>query len=143
MGRFGKDDKKTKSEIEKQRERTLNKFFGLSDDAFRHIEWSLKAVVPCHSCSKGDNGEHRPGRFQDLNGKCGFCHGEYVVPNVPQRNWATEEINDRAAPKPKAVEMSVDNETSSEEMKEEVEKLSDEELIKISNVLGSLGKPKE
>src|SRR4026209_888169 len=116
MGRKKLEDKQTEGTIDKKRKDAIEKFFGLTEKVLKHIEWSIGATRVCNNCSTKElaSGEekHVPGKAKDAKGKCAFCHGLNVVPDVQQRNWATGEIADRIAPKPKAVEMSVEQKSS-------------------------------
>ena len=135
MARPTKADNALKSKIDQLREKTVEKFFGLSDKMLKHIEWSMAAQVPCTSCSVSEDGVHRPGKAKDEGGKCAQCHGTYLVPDKVQRNWATEQAQPIVAPAPKTVEMSVEQTSSVPELESEVKKLSDEEITKRLEVL--------
>ena len=129
MGRKSLPDKKTESDIDKKRKNAIEKFFGLTEKVLKHIEWSIVATKVCTNCSVDlKTNAHLPGKAVDAEGKCAFCHGLNVVPDVQQRNWATGEIADRIAPKPKSVEMTVDQKSNVEELEEEMKKLPPEEL---------------
>lgn len=134
MGRKSLPDKKTESQIDKKRKDAIEKFFGLTEKVLKHIEWSIVAEKVCTNCSV-NNGVHVPGKAVDAEGKCGFCHGTNVIPDVQQRNWATGEIADRIAPKPKAVEMTVDQKSNVEELEEEMKRLPPDELKRQIEVL--------
>ena len=128
MGRKSFDTKKVESHIDTKRKNAIEKFFGLTDKVLKHIEWSITATKVCVNCTQMNDGTMRPGKAVDSDGKCGFCHGSNVVPDTVQRNWATGEIADRIAPKPKAVEMTVDQKSNVEELEEEMKKLPPDEL---------------
>lgn len=128
MGRKSLPDKQVESGIDKKRKDAIEKFFGLTEKVLKHIEWSIVATKVCTNCSVTGEGVHVPGKAKDVDGKCAFCHGLNVVPDVQQRNWATGEIADRIAPKPKAVEMTMEQKSSVEELEEEMKKLPPEEL---------------
>ncbi len=131
MGRKKLEDKVTESSIEKQRKVAIEKFFGLTEKVLKHIQWSIESTRVCNSCSvKEVNGVeiHIAGKAKDAEGKCVFCHGLNVVPDVQQRNWATGEIADRIAPKPKSVEMSVEQKSNVEELEDEMKRLPTEQL---------------
>jgi hypothetical protein len=120
MGRHSSEDKKSGKKdpkIEKAREKALEQFFGLSKKAIAHIEWSVQATMPCSYCTADNKGSFK----RDEAGECLKCHGTKLVPDIQQRNWATEEITSRVAPKPKSVEMSVEQQGNTEELKKQLE----------------------
>lgn len=141
MGRKSLVDKKAGVKIDDKRKEAIEKFFGLTEKVLKHIEWSITCTKVCTNCSvipikDSKEMQHVPGKAVDAEGKCAFCHGSNLVPDVQQRNWATGEIADRIAPKPKAVEMTVDKTEERKELEQEVKKLKDAELDKQLEVLG-------
>lgn len=128
MGRHSKEEVKTQGAIEKKRKDALEKFFGLSSKAMKHIEWSLEATIVCNSCTVNATGGHLPGKAKDDEGKCAFCHAKGHVPDKNQRNWATGEIADRIAPKPKPMEMTIDSGATLDELEKDFKGKSDAEL---------------
>jgi hypothetical protein len=140
MARHSLEDKKTISTIDTKRKNAIEKFFGLTEKVLRHIEWSIEATKVCVACSSTVDKEghitHVPGKALDKDGKCAMCHGTNLVPDVQQRNWATVEIADRIAPKPKAVEMTVDKADERKDLEEEIKKLKDHDLDRQLIALG-------
>lgn len=136
MGRKSFDTKVTENHIDKKRKDAIEKFFGLTEKVLKHIEWSITATKVCVNCSVNPTtGEIIPGKAKDAEGKCAFCHGSSLVPDTVQRNWATGEIADRIAPKPKAVEMTVDQTSHVAELEDEMKRLSPDELKRQVEVL--------
>lgn len=128
------EDKQTKKAIDKLREDVVQKFFGLSDKLYKHIEASIQATKPCTSCAIV-NGEHRPTKI-GTDGKCAYCHGTYLVPDTQQRNWATEQAQPIVAPAPKQVEMAVEQTSSVPEIEEKVKALDTKTIDKAIEALG-------
>lgn len=115
--------------VERKRKDALEKFFGLSAKAMKHIEWSLESKVICAMCSVDQKtGEHVPGKAKDDEGKCAFCHATGYVPDKEQRNWATGQVADRIAPKPKSVEMQIEQNSTNAELEKDMVGKTDEEL---------------
>lgn len=135
MARPTNKDVRIKDDIEKLRKEAVKQFFGLTPKMYAHIEKSMAATKPCVACFK-ENGEHKPGKAIDVDGKCAMCHGTYLVPDNVQRNWATEMAQPIVAPAPKTVEMSVENTSSVAELEDEAGKLSDSELDKRLKAVG-------
>lgn len=136
MPRHSKEESRSLSSIDALRQSTIEKFFGLTDKIMKHILWSVEAQVPCGSCSRdAATGAHIPGRAKDADGNCSFCHGSYMVPDKNQRNWATEKIAERIAPPPKTVEMNVDQQTTVEEDKAKLSKLSNFQIEELQRIL--------
>lgn len=133
MGRHSVEDKQNVEKIDKKRRDALEKFFGLSVKAMKHIEWSLESKVICTSCSVDANGNHKAGKAKNASGNCAFCDATGYVPDKEQRNWATGQVADRIAPKPKSVEMSVEQTTTVEELEKDMVGKTDDEL---KNVIG-------
>lgn len=141
MGRHSAEDKQNVDKIDKKRRDALEKFFGLSLKAMKHIEWSLESKVVCSSCAVDANGAHRPGKAKNDKGNCAFCDATGYVPDKEQRNWATGQVADRIAPKPKSVEMAIEQTTTVEELEKDMVSKTDEELQKVigmDQVLASL-----
>lgn len=130
-----KDDKPMKKAVDKLREEVVQKFFGLSEKLYRHIETSIVATKPCTSCAIGADGAHRPSK-PGPDGKCAYCHGTYLVPDTQQRNWATEQAQPIIAPAPKQVDMTVEQTPIVPEIEEKVKKLSDTEVEALISRLG-------
>ena len=133
MGRHTVEEKQTGDKIDRKRRDALEKFFGLSVKAMKHIEWSLESKVICTSCSVDHNGIHKAGKAKNATGNCAFCDATGYVPDKEQRNWATGQVADRIAPKPKSVEMQIEQTTTNVELEKEMVGKSDEEL---KNVIG-------
>lgn len=129
MGRHSNEKKAVNSRIDDLRRQTIEEFFGLKDRVQKHIEWSLESIKPCGFCLTSEDGTHKPGRAKDTEGKCAFCHGTSIVPDVAQRNWATEEVYSRIAPPPKAVEL-IDKTEDSDSMEAELRTLSEDDFSK-------------
>lgn len=117
---------KKKSSQDLKREENLKKFEELSPKAIKHVKESLDAVLPCSYCDKDGNAVKK-----DAEGKCIKCHGAFIVPDIARRDWAAEEVNSRVAPKPKAVEMTVDDKSDMDEFEKELESRSKEEVDKL------------
>ncbi len=128
------EDKQTKKAVDKLREEVVQKFFGLSEKLYKHIETSIQATKPCTSCSIV-NGEHKPTKV-GTDGKCAFCHGTYLVPDTQQRNWATEQAQPIIAPAPKQVEMAVEQTSILPEIEEKVKGLDSKAIDEAIKSLG-------
>jgi hypothetical protein len=127
------EPKAEEGSVERKRKDALEKFFGLSEKALKHIAWSLEAKVICAMCSvDAKTGAHVPGKAKDDDGKCAFCHATGYVPDKEQRNWATGQVADRIAPKPKSVEMAIEQSTPLGELEKEVANQTDDELKKLA-----------
>lgn len=133
MARHAKEEaSKDSTVVERKRKDALEKFFGLSAKAMKHIEWSLESKVICAMCASDPvTGEHKPGKAKDETGKCAFCHGTGYVPDKEQRNWATGQVADRIAPKPKSVEMNIEQTSTLVEIEKDMQGKSDDELKRI------------
>lgn len=127
MGRKSLVDRKVESGIDGKRKSAIEKFFGLTDKVLKHIEWSLDATRPCTACVFVEN-VFKPGKAKSEDGKCAMCFNTGVVPDTNQRNWATGEIADRVAPKPKAVELSADKSDERNEIERELQGLDNASL---------------
>lgn len=138
MARHSKDDKRGHDEVQRLRIKAIEKFFDLSEEALEHIKTSMKATKLCHACRRGEDGTNLPGNAKDLEGLCAFCHGSYLVPDIEQRNWAFEQASDRFAPKPKAMEMSIEERSVSDSIEEKARGLSDDELNKRLSILDDI-----
>lgn len=134
MPRTGQQEKKTRSEIEKLQEKTIEKFFELSPKMMEHIRRSMEAVMICSHCSEKE-GFHQPGKAKDEEGKCGFCHGTYLVPDLEQRNWAFNQAGLRVAPAPKALETQASENATKDEVERQVEKLPKDVLETLAKLL--------
>lgn len=123
--------KNTLNNIDKERQKVLRQFFNLDEPAIAHIKQSLTASRICTYCnSKGEAAK------QDKAKKCLECHGTMQVPDVQRRNWAADEVVSRIAPKPKAVEMVVDEKRDLLEFTTDLQNKSDKEIKEIINDLG-------
>lgn len=142
MARPTNKDQALKGQVEKLREKTIEKFFGLSDKMLKHIEESMSATKPCVSCAKDPKtGAHLPGKSIDSSGLCAQCHGTYLVPDNPQRNWATEQAQPIIAPAPKTIEMNVEQKSITPELEDAARKLDDESLKQRLAVLELMDSP--
>ena len=136
------EDKKVKKAVDKLREEVVQKFFGLSEKLYKHIETSIQATKPCTSCSIV-NGEHKPTKI-GVDGKCAFCHGTYLVPDIQQRNWATEQAQPIIAPAPKVVDMAVEQTSNVPELEEKVKAMDSKTIDEALKSLGiSFGTDKQ
>lgn len=126
MPRHAKDQPTV--QIDKKRRDALDKFFGLSVKAMKHIEWSLDSTMICTACTVGNERQIIPGKARTAEGKCAFCNSTGYVPDKQQRNWASGEIADRIAPKPKPMEMTIENNVSINELEKEMKSKTVEEL---------------
>lgn len=112
-----------KNTTDKLREDILEEILQLKNKALKHVSEASEALEPCLSCSINKvNNIHIPGKYKDESGKCGFCHGTGAKPNERQRNWATEEILGRLAPKAKPIEMTQKDAPDTEDFEKEIEK---------------------
>lgn len=137
MARHAPDKKSSRATKEDQRRKeNLEKFDRLTPKAIRHIEESLEAQAPCSYCDSNGNAAKR-----DSEGNCIKCHGSKLVPDVDRRNWATEEIVSRVAPKPKASEIQIDDKrTDEEDLKDKLANAPAEAVNKAAEqILGLLG----
>lgn len=116
----------------------LDKMYDLSDNYFKHLVASQDALKPCVSCEMDKDGHHKPGRAKNEAGRCRFCDGKYVVPDLVQRNWANTMIADRIVPPPKSVELQVDDKREYSELEQKASSLSNEELDKQLKAIGAL-----
>ncbi len=134
MAKHAAEEKATETgAVERKRRDALEKFFGLSVKAMKHIEWSLESKVICAMCSvDAKTGLHAPGKAKDDEGKCAFCHATGYVPDKEQRNWATGQVADRIAPKPKSVEMQIEQTSSNAELEKDMAGKDEDELKKIA-----------
>ncbi len=115
MGRHSPPKQNKISSLSKSREDSLNKLYALEDEAHEHLKASLAATRIC-------------GCYHiKTEKKCLICEGTHLIPDVARRDWAYEEINTRISPKPKAVEITSEDNTQESEEKE-LEKLSNKEL---------------
>jgi hypothetical protein len=92
-------------------------FWGLSKKAFKNIDNALTANMPCSYCN-----EQGKASKMDDEGKCIKCHGTKLVEDFEKRKWATEEVAKRVSPPPKAVEMQVEQASSVEDLKQQIER---------------------
>jgi len=87
------------------RDALLRQFFNMSNGAMLHIDKSLYAQIPCPHCIKVK--DVWLVKVPNAEGVCSFCVGTHRVPDNAQRNWATEQIQDRILPKTKPMEVKV------------------------------------
>jgi len=120
MGRHSSPKPNKTSSLNKSREASLNKLYELEDQAHAHLKESLGATRICTVMHNKET----------VGKDCPFCKGTMLVPDVARRNWAFEEINTRISPKPKAVEItSEDNSQESDE--KALEGLTNKELEQV------------
>src|SRR3990167_9886194 len=117
---------KCESEIDRKRKGALERFFGLTDKALKHIEESIEARKPCYLC----RGVVKDGVI------CPVCTNSGLVPDIDQRNWATEQVVDRIAPKPKSIELGPDKTGEREELEEQISQLTESDLDAQLKALG-------
>ena len=104
VAKHSTEEKKPGAVVDKRRKDVLEKFFGLTDKMMEHLAWSITATKPCTTCNtEGKVVVYKNGEVVSED-TCRFCDGTKKIKDVDQRNWATEQIGDRAAPKVKAVE---------------------------------------
>jgi len=131
MPRHAKDQAKNDSKEAKLRHEAIEKLRPLTPKWIKHIETSLESVVPCEYCTK----EGLAAKV-DVNGKCLKCHGEQLVPDKSQRNWAAEEVGARLAPKPKAQEIQLDDKREFDELAEKLKNIDDTSMDQLASSLG-------
>jgi len=120
-----KPENEKSAAVDKRRKDAFEKFFGLTEKALEHIKWSLGATQVCQACVFVDGQGFKAGKAKTADGLCAMCGNTGVVPDKTQRNWATQEVAERIAPKPKAVEMTVDKAEERKELETQVSKLED------------------
>jgi len=126
-----KKEKAIVTNIDKERQRVLKRFFELDEKALLHIKDSLISTRICSYCTiKG------VATKTDKNGKCLECHGTNLIPDVQRRNWATDEVVSRIAPKPKAVEMAVDDKRDLLDLSDDLKNKTDKQLKDLADNLG-------
>ena len=111
--------------LDKLKQEILKDLFNLKEKYLEHLEESIVATKPCMFCDPSGTA-----KAKDEQGRCAMCHGTNMIPDVSRRDWASEEISARIAPKPKPVEMAVTNQTKSlnAQIEAETANLSNEEL---------------
>ena len=114
------------TETDRKRKGALERFFGLTDKALKHIEQSIEANKACYLC----RGMAKPDVI------CPVCLATGVVPDIDQRNWATEQIVDRIAPKPKSIELGPDKTVERQELEEQISQLTESDLDAQLKALG-------
>jgi len=124
-------DKKILSDVDKERQRVLRRFFDLDEKALRHIKDSLVATRICSYCNAAGAAAKL-----DENKKCLECHGSMKIPDVQRRNWATDEVVARIAPKPKAVEMQIDDKSHLEDLAGDLKDKTNKEIEDLAKGLG-------
>lgn len=134
MGRHTAEKAKVISKQDKSRQRHMASLELLAPKAIRYIEDSLTAVLPCSYCSTKDGVLQVAKR--DENDKCLKCHGTNLLPDHEARKWATEEVAARIVPKPKSVEMELDDKREMEEWAEVADKLPNEKIDELAKMLG-------
>ena len=122
------------SKAEKERIKNIEKFDELTPKALKFIGECLEAVIPCSYCNIKD-GVIFAAKF-DEEGKCIKCHNTKVLPDQEARKWATEEVMSRTAPKPKAMEVEVDDKRNMEDMADKVKDLPDDVVMDLAKRLG-------
>ncbi len=132
---LSKNKGRLSKEVLRQREETLKEFFDLKPKALDHIKKSLEAEKECLQCAFA-KGTSLPGKAKDAQGQCKFCHGLGAVPDNHQRNWATGEVADRIAPKPKAIEVEIDDTSDAGDLEKANRDLSTEEIDRRLKALG-------
>ncbi len=126
-----KQDKKLDTSLEKERTKVLKQFFSLDTKAMQHLQDSVIAQSICSYCTAEGKASKK-----DAQKKCLQCHGTNLVPNVSRRDWATEEIFSRISPKPKSIEMALDDKRDYEEFKKGLEGKSDKVINDLAKDLG-------
>lgn len=117
--------------LDQERKQFLRDLLSLKPKVLEHIKDSISATLICSYCN--DSGEAAK---KDADGKCLNCHGAKVIPDVKRREWATEEIAARFLPKPKSVEMTVDEGKGYEKFKSALKEKTDRELGELVEKLG-------
>lgn len=130
----GENPGKVLSKADKQRMKNLEKFDELTPKALKFIGECLEAVIPCSYCNVKD-GVSFAAKLDDA-GLCIKCHGKKVLPDHEARKWATEEVMSRTAPKPKSVEMEVDDKRDIDAMVDRTKEISDPALADLAQKLG-------
>ena len=129
MGKHAPDGQPKKlSKSAQQREKNLEKFQELFDDNVQYIGQCLKADMPC-PCSRYISTEKL-----STGQLCPNCLGTGKVPNHELRQWASEQINPRVAPAPKAVEQTITADPT-ENYGKKLETLGTDELEKLEKDL--------
>lgn len=136
MPRHSKEERVVEQHVDKKRKDVLDKFFGLTSKALKHIEWSLESTVICTACSVGMEGKHVAGKAKNAEGNCKFCEARGHVPDKQQRNWAVGEIADRIAPKPRPTEMTIETVSGVEDFEKELKGKSLSDLKRFVGVDG-------
>ena len=126
-----KKEKTAINDIDKERHRVLRRFFDLDEKALAHIKDSVVATKICFYCTADGTAAKL-----DEQKQCLECHGMKVVPDVSRRNWATDEIVSRIAPKPKAVEMAVDDKRDLVGLADDLKDKTDKQLKDLAENLG-------
>jgi len=123
--------KQIETSLDKERQKVLRKFFDLNDKALKHLQESAVAVMICSYCTADGTAAKK-----DEDGKCLNCHGTNQVPDMKRRDWSFEEIASRTLPKPKSVEMAVDDKRGTETFVKELAGKSDKEIEALVSSLG-------
>lgn len=132
-GRPSKEDQKRKD--------VLSKLEPLTPKWIAHVESGLNATRPCDFCSYIWSKDVEPIKMlnpnvkQDAEGKCIKCHGSLLVADIAQRNWAAEQLGDRIAPKPKAQEIKLKDETDLTEFEKELDGADSKLIDKLAKEL--------
>jgi hypothetical protein len=125
MAKRTKTQKKTDGIVKEEREKIMEILFGFSSKWISEIQDAFMSSVPCGYCDKDGHASK-----QDENGKCLKCHGLKVVSNERRREWAADQIGERIAPRPKPVEMTIEEDSSMEELQKRYQKETKEALLK-------------
>lgn len=112
----------------------LAKFDELTPKALKFIGECLEAVVPCSYCTVKD-GQVSAAKL-DEQGNCIKCHGVKVLPDHEARKWATEEVMSRTAPKPKSMELEVEDKRDVDDFAEKTKDIPDSALEELTKQLG-------
>jgi hypothetical protein len=135
MPKHTADKPKLVTKNEKARMRHMASLEVLAPKAIKYLEDCLEAVLPCSYCSVDKEGKLLVAK-KDTAGCCIKCHGSNILPDHEARRWATDEVTSRVVPKPKAVELEVDDKREVGEWMEKAESLSDDVVQNLAKELG-------
>lgn len=130
MAKHTADKPKVLSKQDKTRMKHMASLELLMPKAQKFIEECLDAVRPCSYCRV--DGDKVIVAKRDAEGKCIECHGTNLVPDKESRKWAAEEVASRIVPKPKAVEMEVDDKREVDEWMAAAEAMDDDAVAKLA-----------
>lgn len=130
------DKKKSKvlSKDDVAKAKRMARFSELTDKALDYLAACQDAMLPCTYCQATKEGTVYAAKY-DAEGKCIKCHGTGLVPDREVRKWATDEITARGNPKPKAIEMEVDDKRDVDEFSEALSNKTDEEIADLAKAL--------